>query len=169
MKYYVEDAVAWVADAGSFRELVRVVRQLAEELPANKLDGEPITPELAREMRAAIIELLRAETLPALEPHEAVEILDVLADHNWCELEPMRQALARESASVGTPPAGPSDEERVELLIAAGRLAEARSLCEQVATRHREDEESCMRAGDFGQATKAERKKLAWLERSRTL
>lgn len=172
MTYYVEDAVAWIADTTSYDELLGVVRQLAEQLPRNTMDGESLDPANAREMRAAVIEQLRDVTLPRLPPRQALELLYVLAHHGWTELDDLRAALLHAPPAADPPPSAPpppTDEETVERLISADHVAQARALCEQIAERHRHDEESCMRSGDFGQAIKAEREKLAWLERARTI
>lgn len=56
-----------------------------------------------------------------------------------------------------------------DALVADGRSAEARALCDEMIEYLRFDEESCVRAGDVGEATKAERQRETWTARVRAL
>jgi hypothetical protein len=56
-----------------------------------------------------------------------------------------------------------------DALVADGRNAEAGALCDEMIEYLRFDEESCIRAGDVGEATEAERQREAWTARARAL
>lgn len=60
-------------------------------------------------------------------------------------------------------------EERVDKLIAEGKLQEALDACREAYEYDSFDAESCQRAGDFGESTRAERKADRWKERMREI
>ena len=61
------------------------------------------------------------------------------------------------------------DDDRFELLRAAGRTAAARAWCAEMSARLDDDAASCTRAGDHGAASKAERQRDRWAARLRDL
>lgn len=61
------------------------------------------------------------------------------------------------------------DDERVALMVRAGRRAQALAHCQRMAAELQGDAESSTRSGDHGEATRAERAADAWLARARSL
>ena len=61
------------------------------------------------------------------------------------------------------------DDERVAIMVRAGRRAQALAYCRRMAEDLQGDAESSTRAGEHGEATRAERAAEAWLARARAL
>ena len=168
---YAEDVVADLEDAASIEELASMIHRYTRDLAVGRLAGRPRSAAEAAEVRAALVEHLRADALPALPQPEALRLLDLLARRDVRDLEALRPALARPRPAPPAP-SPPTLMERArgfDALVAAGRLAEARALCAEMIEYLQHDEASCMRAGDFGAATEAERERATWLGHARGL